>query len=292
MDLTSSEIYNTGSDGLYINMGGTIIAKSATVSGSTGNGALINYGGTIDVSSATITANTAAGLVSESQGAIYADSTSVTNNGTSGLFVTYDGLIQANAATITGNGTYGAYARDSGVINLDSATVDTTNTGAGGQIIRSIGSGYIYAEEPGTGGFATLNESHYFPGYNRQSSSGSYIGENIADNAKMTAYALLGPDSPPNAVIASGVATPLSSWSTVDTEGAASTDDLADISPANTHIWYVRTASSGRDVTLKHNATATNPILLNGGVDKTLTNLNAIIVLIYNPASGYWIEPL
>jgi hypothetical protein len=200
--------------------------------------------------------------------------------------------LTAEIATITGNGQYGVYAKDSGVVYLSGATIDNTNTGVGGQIVRAIGSAYIYSTAPGSGGLSTLTASNFFPRFNTQTSSGAYIGTNTQDDATINVYGMKGPDTPPTNTIASGVVTPTSSWARVDTEGVAATDDLTSITPTNVHIWYIRTASSSRDVTLKHNAGgATNPILLNGGVDKTLTSINEVIVLVYNPISGYWIEP-
>lgn len=292
IDISLSEIYYSSSAGIYTLMGGCIVATSATISNSGLSGVLINYGGIVDVSSGTVTASSQSGIACESNGVVFADSTNVTNNTLSGMFVTFNGTIQATSATVTGNGTYGLYARDVGTIYANLATVDNTNTGVSGQIIRAIGVGYIYAQEPGTAGFSTLSESNYFPGFNRASSSGGYIGTNTADDAKQSLYSLIGPTSPPSAVIASGAAIPLSSFATVDTEGAAATDDLDDIDPTYTHVWYVRTASSVRDVTLKHNTGgATNPIILNTGADKTLGTTDEMVVLIYNPSTGNWIEP-
>lgn len=293
IDITNAEIWNAGNAGTYTLFGGSIIATNATIDSSGISGVLTNYGGDIDINAATINNSGESGVTSESGGNIFAEAATITGNTNAGCFVVYQGMIQARNATITGNGTYACYANGSGLIDVSgTATIDNTNTGVSGQILRALGGGVIKMQTPGTGNLSTLSLSNCFPGYNTVGAGSAYIGLHSQDNTTFNIYSMKGPAAPPSVVIASGVATPLSTWSSVDTEGAAATDDLDDIDPTYTHLWFIRTTSSTRDVTLKHNVGgATNPILLNTGADKTLTTINEIIVLVYQASSGYWIEP-
>ena len=78
--------------------------------------------------------------------------------------------------------------------------------------------------------------------------------------------------------IASGAITPTSSYVLLDTEGAAATDDLATITAGTTgQLLFLQTASSSRDVTVKH---GTGNIYLSGGADFTLDNLRCSLLLI------------
>lgn len=90
-----------------------------------------------------------------------------------------------------------------------------------------------------------------------------------------------------DATIASGVITPTSSFVLVDTESAASTDDLDTITGTREgDILILGTKNSGRDVTVKHN---TGNLRLAGGADFTLARIRSKITLIYN-GSDSWDE--
>jgi len=78
--------------------------------------------------------------------------------------------------------------------------------------------------------------------------------------------------------IAGGEITPTSSYVILDTEGGAATDDLVTIAAGTTgQLLLLQTASSARDVTVKH---GTGNIYLSGGVDLTLDNLRDSLMLI------------
>lgn len=78
--------------------------------------------------------------------------------------------------------------------------------------------------------------------------------------------------------ISGGSITPTSSYVLLDTEGAAATDDLVSIATGTTgQLLFLQTASSARDVTLKH---GTGNLYLSGGADFTLDNLRCSIMLV------------
>lgn len=83
--------------------------------------------------------------------------------------------------------------------------------------------------------------------------------------------------------IASGIITPTGSLHLVDTEGGASSDDLAEMAQTNISdggIVVIRANNAGRVVVVKNNAGgATNPILLATGQDYTLNTLYKGLIL-------------
>lgn len=89
-----------------------------------------------------------------------------------------------------------------------------------------------------------------------------------------------------NLTIASGVVTITHSFHAVDTEGAASTDDLVTINGgvAGQRL-ILRTVSAARDVTIKHGA---GNIFLVGSVDKTLASNTQRFELMYT--GTIWFE--
>lgn len=88
------------------------------------------------------------------------------------------------------------------------------------------------------------------------------------------------------ATIASGAITATRTNMIVDTEGSAASDDLDTISGgADGDLVRLRTASSSRDVTVKH---ATGNIRLNGAADKALTSVSDTILL--ERIGGIWCQ--
>lgn len=93
------------------------------------------------------------------------------------------------------------------------------------------------------------------------------------------------------ATIASGAITAASSWIVVDTEGAASTDDLDTISGAENYAQItIRTANSARDVVVRHIGGGTGNLRLAGQTDVTLPNSSSTITLTYEPDLSLWLE--
>lgn len=89
-----------------------------------------------------------------------------------------------------------------------------------------------------------------------------------------------------------GSITPSSTFITVDTESDTSADDLTNIVPTNigAKVIFVRSESSARAVTLKHNSGGTGMFWNHGAVDVVLDNINKLIVFYYNPDSTRWEE--
>jgi hypothetical protein len=113
-------------------------------------------------------------------------------------------------------------------------------------------------------------------------------------NVTVGAAAILGGCLRPtsrSATIASGVVALPASGATlfvVDTEGAAATDNLDSITGGTANdILFLKTANSGRDVTIVH-AVATDKFILSGGVNFTLTTISSTICFIYY--AGVWRE--
>lgn len=76
----------------------------------------------------------------------------------------------------------------------------------------------------------------------------------------------------------------------VDTEGAASTDNLSIINATNANdgdLLFLSIANASRVVVLKH---LTSNIYLNGQKDITLNNTSSVLGFVYNSANSRWIE--
>lgn len=89
--------------------------------------------------------------------------------------------------------------------------------------------------------------------------------------------------------ISSGSVTVTQNWHSVDTEGAAASDDLATILATNVtdgFLLYLRQANDARDVTLKH---GTGNIQCPGGVDMVLADATQVVALIYDAATSKWL---
>jgi hypothetical protein len=94
-----------------------------------------------------------------------------------------------------------------------------------------------------------------------------------------------------SATIASGVITATRSYMIVDTEGAAASDDLDSVSGGSDgDMLVLRTANSGRDVTVKHSAGAggTGTFRLNGQTDKVLSSTSDILMCMR--VGGLWVQ--
>jgi hypothetical protein len=78
---------------------------------------------------------------------------------------------------------------------------------------------------------------------------------------------------------------------TVDTEGAAATDDLVTINGgADGQTITIKTADNTRDVTVVHSTSGSNTIRLNGSVNFTLDAVADKLVLQYDGALQQWCE--
>lgn len=104
--------------------------------------------------------------------------------------------------------------------------------------------------------------------------------------ARIDASSLVVPNSG-TLTIATGAVTITGSFHTIDTEGAAATDDLDTISggSAEGQILIIKSSASARNVVAKD---ATGNLRLAG--DCTLDAANDRLMLMYNPSSGNWIE--
>src|SRR6185369_8443035 len=92
--------------------------------------------------------------------------------------------------------------------------------------------------------------------------------------------------------IASGSVTPTTAGATVDTEGAASTDDLTNIAVTNMpdgRIFFMRSNSSGRTVVVKNGAGGSGQILLADGADFSLVDPEMYLAL-RNAGGTTWKE--
>lgn len=296
IDATSSEVWNAGSNGLYVAYSGSIICSSGRIAFSTGAGVIINYGGSINVDGATIEDSTGAGVVAEGGGAIYAFGATIDDNGDVGIGTSFGGVVTAENATITNNTSYAAYANGSGYIYLKGATVDLTNNGGGSnQIVRALGTGTIYSEEPGVGsGKTALASANYSPSYNSVGNGKAYIGIYSQDDSLVRAPGIaLGVNKAPSTATISSddITIGRSSWYRVDTEAAAATDNLDTIIGGEVgQIIILQTTNSGRDVTVNNNAAgAGSSILLVGGVSFTLSNVRDSLTL-QKDVDGFWVE--
>jgi len=84
---------------------------------------------------------------------------------------------------------------------------------------------------------------------------------------------------PSATTIASGSVALSAAYMIVDTEGAASTDDLVTVTGGGNGDWlFLATSNSARDVVVKH-GTGTDNFRLNGAADFTLTNATSMIAL-------------
>jgi hypothetical protein len=89
-------------------------------------------------------------------------------------------------------------------------------------------------------------------------------------------------------MIATDAITVTHSFHSIDTEGAAATDNLATINGgADGQVLVLRTLSSGRDVTVKH---GTGNIFLSGQADRVLNHYRDKITLIYDSIDAKWSE--
>ena len=74
----------------------------------------------------------------------------------------------------------------------------------------------------------------------------------------------------------------------MDTQGGAATDDLDTINGGSDgDLLILSTLDNARDVVVKHN---TGNILLSGAADRTLSNVNKRLVLLYDSTAAAWVE--
>lgn len=107
----------------------------------------------------------------------------------------------------------------------------------------------------------------------------------------ITASGLVSMGSPVTHTIATGAITITSSRVKLDTEAAASTDDLDTISGGSDGmIATLRTTSSSRDVVVRNLGGGTGNIQLNGGANYTLANRQSTLTLMYDADTAVWIE--
>jgi hypothetical protein len=288
IDASGGRISRSGSQGLYVLFGGTIILARGTVEKNGSHGALINYGGAIDISNGIARENRGGGIVAESNGAIYAEKAMITGNLDAGISTSYGGVVNAEAATIAGNGSYAAYANGSGFINLRNANVDKTNNASrGGRVLRAIGNGFIYSEQPGVGpGKSSLTEDSYYPGYNTVGNGSAYVGTGAHNDSIVSIGGLKTPTSGPT-VIAGGVVHATSLQVLLDGERSVRLSELTMISLSSpVDVVLLRTANEGRAVRIRHNV---GNIVLKSGQDITLTNRDEVVMLV--KLHSKWVQP-
>ena len=103
----------------------------------------------------------------------------------------------------------------------------------------------------------------------------------------LSAAGLLNPAASTLLTIASGSITATQNWHRVDTEGAASSDNLDTITAgADGQLLILRTVADGRDVVIKH---GTGNILAAGGADITLGLAGDLAILIYDGNLSKWL---
>lgn len=97
-------------------------------------------------------------------------------------------------------------------------------------------------------------------------------------------------EAPSTLTIASGSITPTKAVHLVDTEGAASTDDIDNIVTSGVedgHRLIIFAANGSRDVVVKHNSGGTGNIFLVGDADKTIDDDEKALMLIRNGDNWY-----
>ena len=275
------EAWNNSENGIFFHFGGSLIGINF-ISRSNGNhGVVTNYGGYGEFTNANFSDNLSSGVIAETGAQYYMPSATVTGNGGAGLFAKSGGSIQATSATITGNTSFAVDCRENSSINVDTATIDLTNN-SGGVQIRALG-GEVRSEAPGTGNKTALTAASLDPPFNTTGKAGSFVG--VSD-----------PSEPGNELggiqwkastvtIASGSITATVTRQNVDTEGFASSDDLATIVITSTpDILYLFPSSETRTVVIKH---GTGNITTTTAADITLDTLNKGVLLI--KANTVWL---
>lgn len=93
-------------------------------------------------------------------------------------------------------------------------------------------------------------------------------------------------------VIASDKVTPTTTNVKIDTEAAIAADNLTNILATNLgqKTIYLRTTSSARVITIKHNQTGSGKIILADGADLVMDSTTFMIALSYDDATATWTE--
>ena len=104
---------------------------------------------------------------------------------------------------------------------------------------------------------------------------------------------LIGGTAVGTATLATDAFTPTVGLTIVDTEGAAASDNLANITPTNTpdgRVILICAANAGRVITVKHEATGSGQIYLTGEADVVLNHTQKWIMLRYKSDGDKWFE--
>lgn len=167
-------------------------------------------------------------------------------------------------------------------VNIDDAILDTRSSGA----LSVVGFQFFDLDDAANG--VTVNNTairqHIFCGTDQTQ---RYV-EGVAHIGGITVHQKFRAPRATTQTIATGSITYAGMFQVLDTEGAASTDDLDTISGGGDgDVLILRTASSGRDVTVKN---GTGNIVLKS--DFTLATASDKIMLIYDPSisGGSWVE--
>lgn len=216
-----------------------------------------------------------AGAVDEIQAAINA----IENGSKTLTSVTASGAMTAASAAIGGG--YGS----SGVSISSAGNIDANGT--------IVADGAISGASVTVTGAAAAASAAIGGGYGSSGVSISSAG-NIQANGNMTVDGLLSlTRSPSPATISAGTLTVANSYTRVETEGAAATDDVDNIAGlTEPSIVIFRSTSYTRDPTFRHNAGGTGNLRMIGGTNKTLVNTSGRIAFFFDPDLGFAIELL
>lgn len=96
--------------------------------------------------------------------------------------------------------------------------------------------------------------------------------------------------NPEALTIASGSVTPTRGFVIIDTESAAATDDLANISASTlgSKMLFVKATSGSRVITLKHLAGGSGQLYLSAAADLVLDDPTKMVAFMYNTSSSRW----
>ena len=253
INIPNSEIYDTIDNGLFVLYSGSIISTNSIIDTCSRHGVIINYGGSIDINGSTVKNCTQSNIVAESSGVVHAFGVTCLNSLDHGLVTSYGGFIQFDQGNSGGHTNFDAYSLGSGFINLKDAVIDGTSNGGGSNtMLRVIGEGTIYAEEPIIGvGKTALVASNYDPSYNTLGNGAEYIGT-YAQNDAIVFTATQSYGTASYITMSGGVITADKSFIEIDTEGVASTDNLNAINGGIVGMRLViKAANNSRTVVLK-----------------------------------------
>jgi len=279
IDANSGGVYDAVGASVYGQFKGFIVITSATLENSGAEHILTNYGSVIDASNATLTDAGTTAVSAERGCVVYIPNGTIDTTTTDAIFCVGGGVVNAQNITMVDIGRYAAFCNDGGHIDMSvDPTLDgSTITGDSSLYIRATGEGHINFDLNGSN-ITNMTEANLSPGFNRVGNGAAYIGLASADDAQVTVGAMRYTATPPTATISSGSVAITSTRQKIDTEGLASTDDLATVELTSAVDMSLISAASGtRDVVVKHGS---GNIITSTGADITLDDADKVVMLV------------